>query len=357
MSRWPSGFYELPDRLRGRIPDPDGRSRNSNPRSPRAREIKGRSARSPHRLRSYYVRTLWKLTHETVEEWIADDSFTLAAALSFYAAISLAPLVTLSLVAASLFYSAQALRGEIVQQIAYLVGPNGAQVIQDILVHTRGEKSGLAGLISLLMLLFGSSAIVLQLQQALNRVWNVAPRTGMPWTYTLKIRATSMAICMTGGILLLAFTLVRAGTDAIATILPQFQTGVEWVGIPLEAIATAVVIALLFKFLPDAVILWRDAWIGAVVTTILFEIGRIALGIYLDQAAPGSAYGASGALVALLVWIYYSSLIILLGAEFSQIYARHCGTPIHPKVHAYCTETDARVSPASETQETAMPKS
>jgi len=308
-------------------------------------------------LRSHYVRTLWKLTSETIGEWIADDSFTLAAALSFYAAISLAPLVTLSLVAASLFYSTQALRGEIVQQIGYLVGPAGAQVIQDILVHTRGEKSGLAGLISLLMLLFGSSAIVLQLQQALNRVWNVAPRTGMPWTYTLKIRATSMAICMTGGILLLALTLVRAGADAVSMMLPQFQIGVAWAGVPLEAIATAGVIALIFKFLPDAVILWRDAWIGAIVTTILFEIGRFALGIYLDQAAPGSAYGASGALVALLVWIYYSSLIILLGAEFSQIYARHCGTPIHPKVHAYCTEADASIRPGSGAHETTGRKS
>jgi membrane protein len=105
------------------------------------------------------------------------------------------------------------------------------------------------------------------------------------------------------------------------------------------------------------VILWRDAWIGAAVTTILFEIGRLALGIYLDKAAPGSAYGASGALVALLVWIYYSSLIILLGAEFSQIYARHCGTPIHPKVHAYCTEADASVRPGSEALETTAPKS
>lgn len=319
--------------------------------------MNGRSARNPCRFRFHYVRTLWKLTSETVGEWIDDDSFTLAAALSFYAVISLAPLVTLSLVAASLFYSAQALRGEIVQQIGHLVGPAGAQVIQDILVHTRGEKSGVAGVVSLAMLLFGSSAIVLQLQQALNRVWNVAPRSGMPWTYTLNIRATSMGICMTGGVLLLGLTLFRAGTDAIATMLPQFQSGVAWAGLPLEAIATAGVIALLFKYLPDAVILWRDAWIGAIVTTILFEIGRFALSIYLDQAAPGSAYGASGALVALLVWIYYSSLILLLGAEFSQIYACHCGTPIHPKVHAYCTDADASVRPVSEARETAVPKS
>jgi membrane protein len=319
--------------------------------------MKERSARTPHRFRFHYVRTLWKLASETVGEWIADDSFTLAAALSFYTAISLAPLVTLSLVAASLFYSAQALRGEIVQQIGYLIGPAGAQVIQDILVHTRGEKSGVAGIVSLAMLLFGSSAIVLQLQQALNRVWNVAPRSGMPWTYTLKIRATSMAICTTGGLMLLALTLFRAGADAIDTLLPQFQTGIAWATLPLEVAATATVIALLFKFLPDAVILWRDAWVGAAVTTILFEIGRFALGIYLEQAAPGSAYGASGALVALLVWIYYSSLILLLGAEFSQVYACHCGTPIHPKVHAYCTEDDASVSPPSELHKTTGPKS
>jgi membrane protein len=281
------------------------------------------------------VRTFWKLTTETIREAQADGVFMLAAALAFYTTISLAPLVTLSLAAASVFYGEQALRGEIVQQIESLIGPAGAQVIQDILAHARKSQAGIAGIVSLAMLLFGASAVFLQLQQALNTVWNVALRPKLPWTHTLKIRAVSMAVTLGVGFLLLAATLARAIVDAAAKVVPQLDAAASLAGLPIEAAVVAVVFAALFKLLPDAVILWRDAWIGGAATAALFEIGRFALGIYLDKAAPGSSYGASGALVALLLWIYYSALIVLIGAEFSQVYAKQCGTPIRPSAHAY----------------------
>jgi membrane protein len=272
---------------------------------------------------------------ETLRGAQADGAFMLAAALSFYTAISLAPLVTLSIAAASVFYGEQALRGEIVQQIESLVGPSGAQVIQDILIHARKSQAGIAGIVSLAILLFGASAIFLQLQQALNTVWDVALRPKLPWTHTLKVRGLAMAVALGVGFLLLAATMARAGVDAAAKLMPQLDTVVTWTALPLEAVVVALVFTALFKFLPDAVILWRDAWIGGIVTAVLFEIGRFGLGIYFDKAAPGSTYGASGALVVLLLWIYYSALILLLGAEFSQTYARHCGTPICPSAHAY----------------------
>jgi membrane protein len=144
-----------------------------------------------------------------------------------------------------------------------------------------------------------------------------------------------MALVLGVGFLLLVATMARAFVDAATKFMPQIGEVASWTALPVEAAVVALVFTALFKFLPDAVILWRDAWIGGIVTAVLFEIGRFGLGIYFDKAAPGSTYGASGALVVLLLWIYYSALILLLGAEFSQTYARHCGTPIRPSAHAY----------------------
>lgn len=282
---------------------------------------------------------IWKISVEAVRQWIQDGAFSLAAALSFYTAVSLAPLVTLSLAAASLFYGEEALRGEIVQQIDSIVGRPGAEVVQQILASARRSHAGVAGVISVAMLLFGASAVFLQLQQALNTVWNVALRPKLPWWHTVKARALSMGIALGVGALLLVSTIARGILQSAAETAPQIAALAQWLGLPIMLVGAAALFAVLFKFLPDVGIRWRDAWIGAAITAVLFELGRFGLGIYLAKAAPGSTYGASGSLVALLLWIYYSELILLLGAEAAQAWARHCGEPIQPAPHAYRTST------------------
>jgi membrane protein len=285
------------------------------------------------------VRTIWNITVESVRQWIQDGAFLLAAALSFYTVISLAPLVTLSLAAASLFYGEEALRGEIVQQIDTIVGKPGAEVIQQILASARRGGAGVAGVVSVAMLLFGASAVFLQLQQALNTVWNVALRPKLPWWHTVKARALSIGIALGVGALLLVSTITRGILQSASEAAPQIAMLAQWLGLPIVLVGAAALFAVLFKFLPDVGIRWRDAWIGAAITAVLFELGRFGLGIYLAKAAPGSTYGASGSLVALLLWIYYSALILLLGAEAAQVCARHRGEPIRPAPHAYRTST------------------
>lgn len=283
------------------------------------------------------MRVWWKILRRTFKEWIDDDAFQIAAALSFYAIISLAPLVTVSLSAASFFYGEEALRGELVDRINQVVGQDGAEVIETILANAKQKSGGLFGAIGLALLLFGASAVFLQLQKALNTVWNVAPRPDLSWGYTIRMRILSIGLSLGVGLLLLASTSGAAILEYIAANVPGSLLVWKVVNSLLGMMATTGLVVLLFKILPDAVIRWRDALVGALVTAVLFEIGRAALAVYFGRSAPGSAYGASGSLFVLLLWIYYSALILLFGGEFAQAYAGACGVRIRPATHAYRT--------------------
>jgi membrane protein len=283
------------------------------------------------------MKTICKIVSQTVRQWLDDGAFQIAAALAFYVVISLAPLVTLSLSAASLFYGEEALRGRLVQQIEHIVGAPGAEVIQSILVSARQHNPGIVGAISVVMLLVGASALFLQLQKALDAVWNVAPRRDLSWHYTLKVRLLSMALVLGVGFLLLLSTVAGAVLEYFAGIVPTVATVWQSLSSLSGVVVATLLFAALFKVLPDAIIRWRDVWVGAAVTAILFEIGRIAIGFYLGKSTAASAYGAGGSLIALLLWIYYSALILLLGAEFAQVYARCIGNRIRPAAHAYRT--------------------
>lgn len=286
-----------------------------------------------------------KILWEAVRSWMAGDTFRIAAALSFYSAISLAPLVTLILAVASLVYGEQALRGEIENQIRSFVGDAGAEVIQQIIANGRRSGAGLAGIISLIMLLFGATAVVIQLQQALNAAWDVAPKPGLSLIGLVRQRATSIAVVFGLSLLLVAAAVGRAGIEVLSEVSPHVGQLEALLAIPIEFAVATLLFGVLFKFLPDAVIRWREAWIGGAVTALLFEIGRFGLGIYFAKAAPGSPYGASGSLIALLLWIFYTALILLLGAEIAQVIARHRGVPVRPKAHAISTgETSGGIS-------------
>ena len=287
----------------------------------------------------------WQTVSQALKQWQQDKAFVLAASLAFYSAISLAPLLTMSLSFASIFYRQDtALREQLVAQLGYYIGTAGADVAEAILSNASERGSGVSALFSIVMLLVGASAVFAQLQMSLNAVWNVAPKPKRPWAHTLKVRLVSVALVLGIGALLLAFTVAGAVLAGVSDFVTGFSApGVEllWqlVNFLVGVAAFALLFAALFKFLPDAIIRWRDVWLGALITSVLFNLGRLAIGLYLGKAAPGSAYGAAGSLVALLLWLYYSALILFLGAELTQVLARRFGRRIRPAAYAYRTST------------------
>lgn len=287
------------------------------------------------------MKPIWKLLRQTISQWLTDRAFQLAGSLSFFSIISLAPLATVILSIASLFYGEQAVRGNLVTHIQNFVGSPGAEVIQSVLANAHQSKPGIFDFISIVMLLVGASAVFIQLQIALNTVWNVTPRSDLPWWHTIKRRLFSMGLVIMTGILLFLLTIITALVSGLASqlqnIVPGFLNVWPYINLLLGFIAGSTLFTALFKFVPDAVIRFRDAGVGGMVTALLFEIGRLAIGFYLGRSAPGSAYGAAGSLIAVLIWIDYSALILLWGAEFTQVYASRYGERIHPAEHAWRT--------------------
>jgi membrane protein len=291
------------------------------------------------------VKTLWSILKQAFQQLQEHRAFELAAALAFYSAISLAPLITVILSVATFFYGAEAVRGELMHQVEYLLGSQGAEVVQTILANAKQTGSGLFGIIGLVTLLVSASAVFIQLQSALNTIWEVAPRPDLSWKYTIRLRLVSMALVAGAGIFLILLVILSAVLAAvakfIAEVTPSLQSLLGLVDFIVSIGVLTFLFAMIFKILPDAVIRWKDVWLGALTTAILFALGKLAISLYLGKSAPGSAYGAAGSLIALLLWIYYSALILFFGAELTQVYARRIGERIQPAPHAQRVSTMA----------------
>lgn len=260
-----------------------------------------------------------------------DELMTRAAALAFYSALSFAPLLVLLLwVAASLRADWQA---QLVDALRGLLGARAGETVRLVIDNAR-QRPGLgniAGLIGLVVTLVGASAVFAQLQGAINRVWGVRARPGRAWLDWLRARMHALGL-----VLALAFLLVISfGASALLALLVPGDTLV-WQALEslLSLAVFAFVFAAIFKVLPDALIAWRDALTGAALTALLFAAGKFAIGLYLQRSDVGGAYGPAGSVVVLLVWVYYSALILLLGAELTQAVAAERGAPIRPRPHA-----------------------
>ena len=269
----------------------------------------------------------WRLLKQTYAEWGEDDAAQLAASLAYYTIFSLAPLLVVAIAVAGLVFGREAVQGEIVRQIDGVVGPDGARAIQDLIVNaSQPTESVLASLVGFLALLFGASGVVGQLKAALNRIWEV-PAKSAGFLGVVRERLTSFALVLGIGFVLLVSLAINAALTAAGTYLGASVFGDESVWLSLNVIVTfgveAALFALMFKLLPDTDVRWAEVWIGAAVTALLFEVGKLLVGIYLGRAGIGSAYGAAGSLIVVLVWVYYSAQILFFGAEFTQVYARH----------------------------------
>jgi len=281
--------------------------------------------------------SLWQIIKTTVKEWTEDEASLLAAALSYYTAISLAPLLVLVVVIVGLFLSQDAAREQVMGQLQGAIGNEGAQFLELILANAdQPQVASLAGILSFLTLLWGSTNVFSQLQNSLNKIWDVEPKPGRSFWMTLKDRLLSFGMVLGVAFLLLVSFIISAVLSALGTFGQSWLPGIDWIWQVVNFAVSLGVITLLFaaiyKVLPDAEIAWRHVWIGAAVTALLFTVGKTLLGWYLANA--GSAYGAAGSLIVFLLWVYYSAQILFFGAEFTQVYARNHGQGIQPSAGA-----------------------
>jgi membrane protein len=285
-------------------------------------------------------RTVWELVRAAFSAWWHDNTFRLAASLAFYTIFSLAPILLIAVEIATVVLSREQAQRQIVQQIETLVGVEGGRAMQEVLrsaMHIGGNlKAVVVGLVAILL---GSTAVFAELQAALNQIWDVqvdARRSVI--RELLRTRLRSFALVLAVGFLLLVSLALSALLAALQTFLADEMPGFSWVWQVGHFFVSFVVVSLLFamiyKYLPDVQITWRDVAIGAVVTAVLFSLGKWLIGLYLGRTAFASTYGAAGSFAVWLIWVYYSALISFLGAEFTQVYARRFGSRIRPEPHA-----------------------
>jgi membrane protein len=282
----------------------------------------------------------WELVKLTFEEWTNDNAFELSAALAFYTIFSIAPVLLIAVGVASFFLAPDAATNQIVGEMEQMIGAQGANAVRQVIESSRGFGKGIwAVSVGVVTLIMGATAVFGELQSALNQIWDVKakPDRGVIMSFIIdRVRSFSIAIGV--GFLLLVSLVISAVISALQNYMDNWLPGIPWVWQMANVVSSFVVIAVLFamiyKFLPDVVISWRDVWIGAVVTALLFTAGKYAIGIYLGRTATTNAFGAAGSLVVLLFWVYYSALISFLGAEFTQVYARRYGPGIQPQEHA-----------------------
>jgi len=293
-----------------------------------------------------FVGNVFSLLKQTFQEWLQDKAPQLGAALAYYTVFSLAPLILVLLAIVGVIFrdNPAGAWNKITQQMSYFLDPSALQVVQSIAQKaSQPGKSTIATIIGIALALFGASGVFGQLQDALNTIWGVKakPGTGV-WGF---LRARFLSFAMVGGICFLLLVslaveaLLKGFSHYVQSVLPGGIVIALSVYLIFDFAVVVLLFAMIFKFLPDVQIQWRDVWIGAIITAILFGIGKWLLGFYLGSGAAGSAYGAASSLITLLLWVYYSSQILLFGAEFTQVYAARSGRAFKPSEYAVRVET------------------
>lgn len=286
------------------------------------------------------AKTGFDIVKESFKGWQEDGALDLGAALAYYTIFSLAPLLLIVTAVAGLVWQRDAVQGQLVGQIQGVVGQQGAEAIQTMIANAgkHGGSGVIATIIGLVTILFGATGVFVQLQSAMDRVWNVEPRPGKGLWGFVRTRILSFGMVLGIGFLLLVSLVVATAVTAFSTwatgIMPGAKVLIEGLTFLVSFGVITLLFAMIFKVLPDVKIAWRDVWVGAVVTALLFTIGKFLIGLYLAKSSVASTYGAAGSLVVLLLWIYYSSQILFLGAEFTQVYATRYGSQIKPSKHA-----------------------
>ncbi len=272
------------------------------------------------------------LFKQTFHSWMAHKAPKMGAALAYYTVFSLAPMLIILLSVASFVYDRSAARTQLLDQFHHLLGKAGSDVFKTILTATAEQPSAgaVASIVGVVTLVFGASGVFAELQDSLNTIWEVKAKAGSSAMSLVKERFLSFVMVLGTGFLLLTSLVLTAAVAAVNKYMSTYVSGMEAVWETTNFVLTfgviTVLFAMIFRTLPDIQIAWKDVWIGAAITALLFDIGKFLLGFYLGRSAIGSAYGAAGSLIILLFWIYYTSQILFFGAEFTRAYATRCGT-------------------------------
>jgi membrane protein len=277
----------------------------------------------------------WHDLKQTVSSWLGHEGPRLAASLSLYSLLSLAPLVILAIAMASLVFGESAAQQALVGEVQDLMGGEGARTVQTVIEHGKEPRAGsIASVIGIIILIAGASSVFGELQSALNKIWDVQPAVGDTGLVSLiKSRLVSFALVLGFGFLLLVSLVFSAALAAFGRLfsahlaLPTVLLAAT--NALLSFVGIFVLIALILKYVPDVRLRWRDVWPGALATALLFTVGKALLGLYLGTAAVGSAYGAAGSLVVVILWVYYSAMIFYFGAEFTRIRASRRALKLH----------------------------
>lgn len=284
------------------------------------------------------LRDTWRVIKSAGADFMEDGALTLAAALSYYAALSLAPLMVL-LISIAGFLGPEAQQG-IVDQVKSEVSPQAAQAVEAV-IQNAGDNRG-AGIVSAILggvvLFFGAATVFAQLQSSLNQIWEIEVVATGKKSIWLWIRTRLLSFGMILGIAFLLMLSLAVST-ALPIVLGQLGISLPFVDFGVTLITHVVLFALIYKILPDASIRWSDVFVGAAITAVLFAIGKFGISRYLAYSSVGSAYGTAGSMVVLLLWVYYSSVIFFFGAELTQAYARVFGRRIMPKSYAVRVES------------------
>ncbi len=294
-----------------------------------------------HNNKKFSFKSLWTILKMTVDGIIDDKVTVLSAALSYYTIFSFAPFILVIITIGTFF--AQDLEGKLFGQLSMLLGTDVAKVLQDVVHNAQiAEKSTLSAIIGIGIILFSATTIFASIQESLNTIWGIKPKPKKGWLKLIKNRLLSFSVIIALGFILLvtmgASSIVGLLNDRLMAYYPDATLHLfKVIGIILNVGFTILVFLLIFKVLPDAKIKYRDVIIGAIVTTILFLAGQYAISFYLSSSNIGSLYGAAASILLLLVWVYYSTTILYIGAEFTKAWANELGGKIYPDEYAVAT--------------------
>lgn len=289
------------------------------------------------------LKGIWNVLKDSFEGFTEDKVPKLGGSLAYFTIFSLGPMLLVIIYLVGLFLGKQAVEGSLHSQIQDLVGEGAALQIQEIIKNVSISKGGnVAAAIGFITLFLGATSVFAEIQDSINTIWHLKLKPNQGWKRTLIKRMVSFGVIASLGFLLLVSLAASALTEALGNTLKEMIPGAGVVVFYIISLAltlgfATLLFAIIFKVLPDAKLKWKDVWPGAIVTALLFMIGRFAISFYIGKSDIGSTYGAAGSLVVLLVWVYYSSLILYFGAEFSKAYAIRYGSGIHPREYATST--------------------
>jgi membrane protein len=313
------------------------------------------------------------LLKQTVNEWLDDRGFTRSASLSYYTVFSIAPLLLIATAVASFAFGREAVTGQLQSELEGMVGESGAKAIQEMMKSASKPGAGIvATILGVAMVVIGATGAFVELQDTLNDMWGVDKNKSSGIIGFLRARFVSLAMVLVIAFLLLVSLVVSTGLSAVgaysAQVLPAWQITLQIVNLVVSFVVITLLFAAIYKVLPNVRIAWRDVWLGAAVTSVLFSIGKLLIGLYLGKSSASSSYGAAGSFAVLLIWINFSSMILFLGAEFTQVVSRarrgikdKGGSEVVPSPTAQCIEAqtlprnDVDPLPPKETKDGAIP--